>query len=291
MANRPDVVTLNTVAEFLTEIFPPALAEEWDNTGLLIGDRSRSVKTVVTALTVTETVVSEAARCGGDLIVSHHPFPFQAAKRWTSDTTAGKLLLALVGEGLALYSPHTSYDSAFWGINRQIARRMGLTEVVSLRPLPVLPCEAMLSGLDSKTTELLKAELHTPLGIGRIGTLPKPITLLELLKEVREQFSVQTVPYVGDPSRKISRLAIACGAADDFVKDAIHLGADAFLLGEIRYHKALEAVNANMAVLAPGHFATERFAAVTLADRLARKFPQLNILASKEEWDPFRFDG
>ncbi len=291
MSKNSDVIALDTVAEFLTEIFPPALAEEWDNTGLLIGDRTRPVRTVVTALTVTLEVVGEAARCGADLIVSHHPFPFRAAKRWTSETAAGALLLALAGKGLALYSPHTSFDSALWGINRQIAALLELTDVVPMRPLPVLPNAAMLSGLEPDTTDLLKTELSAALGAGRIGSFRRPFPLSELLKKVREIFSVQTFPYVGRLDNEISRVAIACGAADDFVEDAIRLKADAIVLGEIRYHHALEAEQAGLAVLAPGHFATEHFATVALADRLARRFPQLNILASQEERDPFRFDG
>ncbi|MBO7679841.1 MAG: Nif3-like dinuclear metal center hexameric protein, partial [Thermoguttaceae bacterium] len=266
-------------------------AEEWDNTGLLIGDRTRPVKAVITALTVTPKVVGEAARRGVDLIVSHHPFPFRAAKRWTNETAAGALLLALAGKGLALYSPHTSFDSALWGINRQIAARLELTDVVPMRPLPVFSTGAMLCGLESDIADLLKAEVSAALGSGRIGTLPRPLPLSELLGKVRQMFSVQTLPYVGRGGKEISRIAIACGAADDFVEDAINLKADAILLGEIRYHHALEAEQADLAVLAPGHFATEHFATVALADRLARRFPQLNILASQEERDPFRFDG
>ena len=291
MSKNSDVITLDTVAEFLTEIFPPALAEEWDKPGLLIGDRTRPVKAVITALTVTPKVVGEAARRGVDLIVSHHPFPFRAAKRWTNETAAGALLLALAGKGLALYSPHTSFDSALWGINRQIAARLELTDVVPMRPLPVFSTGAMLCGLESDIADLLKAEVSAALGSGRIGTLPRPLPLSELLGKVRQMFSVQTLPYVGRGGKEISRIAIACGAADDFVEDAINLKADAILLGEIRYHHALEAEQADLAVLAPGHFATEHFATVALADRLARRFPQLNILASQEERDPFRFDG
>ena len=291
MSKSSDVIALDTVAEFLTEIFPPALAEEWDNTGLLIGERTRPIKGVVTALTVTPQVVGEAARRGADLIVSHHPFPFRAAKRWTSETADGALLLALVGRGLALYSPHTSFDSALWGINRQIAARLELTDVVPMRPLPVFSSDAMLCGLEPDVVDLLKPEVSAPLGSGRIGTLPKPLPLSRLVEKVRRTFSVQTLPYVGRGDKEISRVAIACGAADDFVEDAIRLKADAILLGEIRYHHALEAEQADLAVLAPGHFATEHFATVALADRLARRFPQLNIMASQEERDPFRFDG
>ena len=65
---------LQTLIEFLEQIFPLELAEDWDNVGLLLGDRNSEIKSVLTCLTVDQSVVDEAIKFGVDCIVSHHPF-------------------------------------------------------------------------------------------------------------------------------------------------------------------------------------------------------------------------
>jgi putative NIF3 family GTP cyclohydrolase 1 type 2 len=86
----------------------------------------------------------------------------------------------------------------------------------------------------------------------------------------------------------LSGYAIGCGAADDFVGTAADAGADALLLGEARFHACLEARARGIGLILAGHYATERFAACILADRIARKFPELSVKASDKESDPIR---
>ena len=87
------MLTIQNVAGFLREFAPPDLAEEWDNVGLLVGDRNRPVQRVMTCLTVTFDSAAEAIERKADLIVSHHPIPFHAIQRLTTESTAGCLLL------------------------------------------------------------------------------------------------------------------------------------------------------------------------------------------------------
>jgi putative NIF3 family GTP cyclohydrolase 1 type 2 len=93
---------------------------------------------------------------------------------------------------------------------------------------------------------------------------------------------------VGDGQKTIRKIAIGCGAADDFVGNAADAGADALLLGEARFHACLEARARGIGLILAGHYATERFAACILADRIARKFPALSVKASEQESDPIR---
>ena len=79
---------MTTVAElcaFLDCVAPPALAAEWDNVGLLVGDRAQKVERVMTCLTITPAAAAEAIRERADLIVTHHPLPFKPLKRLTAD--------------------------------------------------------------------------------------------------------------------------------------------------------------------------------------------------------------
>src|SRR5262249_28772594 len=118
---------------------PPALAAEWDNVGLLVGDRAQQVQRVMTCLTITPAAAAEAIREQADLIVTHHPLPFKPLKRLTADQPTGRMLLDLIRSGVAIHSPHTAFDSAAAGINQQLAEGLGLTQIQPLEPADGLP--------------------------------------------------------------------------------------------------------------------------------------------------------
>jgi dinuclear metal center YbgI/SA1388 family protein len=125
------------VIRFLQRLAPLALAEEWDNVGLLVGDGRAEVRRVMTCLTLTPDVADEAVAQHVDLIVSHHPVLFRPVQRLTAETSEGRLLLKLIAAGVAVYCAHTAYDSAQAGINQQLAELLGLTEIAPLRPKPL----------------------------------------------------------------------------------------------------------------------------------------------------------
>ena len=98
------------LANFLETFAPSSLAAEWDNVGLLVGDRACRVDRVMTCLTITLESASEAIEACADLIVTHHPFPFKPLKRMTGDTREGRILLDLISAGISIYSTHTAFD-------------------------------------------------------------------------------------------------------------------------------------------------------------------------------------
>ena len=118
---------------------PPSLAAEWDNVGLLAGDPALPANRILTCLTITPAVVEEAIAERVELIVAHHPVMFRGVKKLTPHTPDGRLLLALLRHGIAVYSPHTSFDNCSGGINDGLARRLGLTDVQPLRKVTSKP--------------------------------------------------------------------------------------------------------------------------------------------------------
>src|SRR5262245_56650314 len=136
--------TIADISAFLESFAPPALAAEWDNVGLLVGDSAQTIERVITCLTITTTVASEEIRERANLIVTHHPLPFKPLKRLTADHPAGRILLDLVKAGIAIHSPHTAFDSAAAGINQQFAEGLGLIEIQ-----PLVPAGYDLPGLGS----------------------------------------------------------------------------------------------------------------------------------------------
>jgi dinuclear metal center YbgI/SA1388 family protein len=123
-------------------------------------------------------------------------------------------------------------------------------------------------------------------GEGRIGRLPAATTLKALSETARSQFNVRHVQTVGDSERVIERVAIVCGSGGEFLDDAVRAGADLFFTGEMRFHSCVDAHSRNLAVVLPGHYATERFAMETLAARLQKCWPTCAIAASQRESDP-----
>ncbi len=91
---------------------------------------------------------------------------------------------------------------------------------------------------------------------------------------------------MGDADRPIHRVAVACGAGDDFLKDAARAGADVLLTGEARFHRGLEAEALGIALITAGHYATERIGVEDLARRIAAAFPELSVWPSRSERDP-----
>lgn len=123
-------------------------------------------------------------------------------------------------------------------------------------------------------------------GEGRIGDLASPVTLGELVARAKERLGAASAQVVGDLSRPVKKVAVACGAAGEYLSDSIRSNADVFVTGELRFHDALTARSAGVCVVIPGHYATERPAVEELADRLAAEWPGVTAWASRVERDP-----
>jgi dinuclear metal center YbgI/SA1388 family protein len=259
------MLTVQTIAAFLEKSAPNRLAEEWDNVGLLVGDPDRPVRRLMTCLTITAATACEAIDAHVDLIVAHHPLPFHPLRRLTADTPSGRILLDLIAARIAIYSPHTAFDSAPQGINQRLAEGLGLGNVE-----PLVPNEEGL-------------------GSGRWGRLAEGLTLGQLVDRVREFLSIERLQYVGDLDQPVHTIAVACGSAGELFDPARRFGCDAMLVGETRFHTCLEAEAAGIALVMPGHFASERFAVECLADLLAEQFADLKVWASRREHDPLRW--
>jgi len=123
-------------------------------------------------------------------------------------------------------------------------------------------------------------------GEGRIGRLPQPMTLQKLGQRLKKQLKAGEIQLVGEPDRNVTRVALACGAAGEFLRDAERAKADVFITGEMRFHDYLTAKSQGVALLLAGHYPTERFALEELAELLAKQWPGMIASASERERDP-----
>jgi len=261
-------MTVADVVRFLEDFAPPELAAEWDNVGLLLGDPTAPASRIMTCLTVTSPVVDEAVAERVELIVAHHPLPFRPIRSITPATHDGELLWRLARGGVSLYSPHTAFDSAADGINRRLARGLGLVDVQPLEPIA--------------------ASRDPQVGVGRRGRLPQPTTLPTFAATVKKFLGIDSIDVVGRDDRRIERVGIACGSAGDMLAAARRTGCDCFVIGEARFHTAVEAAADDVAMLLVGHYASERFGVEHLAQALQQAFPKLAVWAARRESDPLR---
>ena len=256
------------VVSFMQEFAPLSLAEGWDNVGLLLGDDQADVERVMTCLTVTPDSAEEAVQEQVDLIVSHHPLPFRSFRQLTTDTTPGRLLLQLIEAKVAIFSPHTAFDSAAAGINQRLAEGLGLANIEPIEPVELKDGTG---------------------GSGRVGVLPNDSTLSDMAQLLQEFLSLDGLHMVGTSDQRVTKVAIGCGSAGHFIEDACRLGCDLLVTGETNFHTCLEAEASGVALLLPGHYASERFAVEGLAKVIAGEFPGSTVWPSQRESDPLRW--
>ncbi|MBK9177492.1 MAG: Nif3-like dinuclear metal center hexameric protein [Flavobacteriales bacterium] len=115
---------------------PRSLQEDYDNSGLQVGDPEAEVSSAMVCLDCTEAVVEEAAATGCGLIISHHPVIFKGLKSLVARTYVERTILAALKHGIALYAIHTNLDNVIDGVNGEIAARLGLTGLRVLDPKP-----------------------------------------------------------------------------------------------------------------------------------------------------------
>ena len=82
-------VTIDHILKSLNSIAPFSLAEDWDNVGLLIGDPSAPVTSIMIGLDPTAELLDEAIARGANLLVTHHPIIFSALKSIRTDHPTG----------------------------------------------------------------------------------------------------------------------------------------------------------------------------------------------------------
>lgn len=260
---------LHSILQTLDEFAPLSLAESWDNVGLLVGEADAWVRRAMVCLTVTETTLREAIDRNANLIVSHHPIPFKPLQRITDQTPTGRLIVQAIRHEVAIYSPHTAWDNAPRGINRQLADLLGLD---TLAPLAISHDASHAS---------------RGLGSGLQGTFPVPQSIDAIFEKLSTHIPSSRPRCTHDGLRQVSRIALVCGSGGSLVSLAAKSGCDAFLTGEATYHQCLEAEAYGMALLMIGHHASEFFSLSTLAAHLQTCWPDVEFCCSERERSDF----
>ncbi len=233
---------LNSIAPFETQ-------EDWDNSGMLVGDMDAEVKKVAVVLDITHEEIKKAKAIGADLIISHHPVIFNPIK----SVTRGSVPYELVASSINALCCHTPLDIADGGTNDSLAKLLGIN--VTRADDPIL----------------------------RLGTV-EPTTAENLAGKIAK--TLNTKVRYADAGRKIEKIAICTGAGCSLIEAAGEI--DAFITGDASHHNFLDCVQAGITLIAAGHYETEIVVVPVLVKKLQAQFPDIEIIDIKQE-NPIKF--
>lgn len=138
---------INTLLTIINKHVPLNTAEEWDNVGLLIGNKDNDVTGILTALDCTEDVVDEAIAEDRNTIICHHPLIFKGVNNIVENDGYGAIIHKLIKNNINLIALHTNLDVYEHGVNKMLADKIGLTN---------------LSFLNEETYKYYKVQVFVP---------------------------------------------------------------------------------------------------------------------------------
>lgn len=247
------VVTVRQILKWLDEIAPFDCAESWDNVGLQVGDPAADVSTVLIALDLTPQVIKEAKSLGASCIITHHPLIFKPLSSLKYSEYPASLVCELIKSNISLIVAHTNLDASREGTNVVLAEVLGLSAYV--------PIEVNPSCIDKPGY----------MGLGVSGELPEEVSITELCKKLTTIVPPEQISVVGDKKRRIKRIAICTGSGGALIPQAIVMGAQCFISGEIKYHDAQHALFSGLDLITIGHFGSEKPVVKKIAALLQEK--------------------
>ncbi|MFR7994007.1 MAG: Nif3-like dinuclear metal center hexameric protein [Clostridium sp.] len=260
------MIKVNNIIKEMELLAPTYLKEDFDNVGLMVGDKNKEVKKVLLALDCTLKVIEEAKKENVELIITHHPLIFKRPSSITTDTLQGKKIIELIKNDISLYSSHTNLDSVENGLNDTIVSILGFD--------------------NSKILE--KNKRDDKAGLGRIVSLNESIQLEDLISKIKKSLNINNLRVVKGKD-KVNKIAIINGSGQDFIGKAVALGADCIITGDTTYHFASDYKEMEISILDVGHFASEQITFFNVMENLKEKFKDVEFITSTVEEDPFSF--
>ncbi len=242
---------IKEIYDFINEIAPFDTALSFDNVGLLVGDYDIEVSKVLLALDITKSVCEEAKNFGANLIISHHPVIFQPIKNIPFDS----VIAILIKNSISTICAHTNLDIAQNGVNFQLAKKLGLSN---------------LSGL--------AFEENNPIGL--VGEAKNEMSAKEFALFVKEKLECKGIRYT-QTGNKIKKVAICSGSGGSFIENAKEKSANAFVVGEIKHSDILKANEFDISIVDTGHYKSENVIIDPLKDMLSEKFPNIQFFTSE----------
>ena len=159
--------SLQQIINVLETVAPLQLQESYDNSGLVYGDPTKSINKAIAALDLTEEVIQEAITLKAELIILHHPPIFKPIKRLSHQDLTSLLLVQAIKADIAVYACHTNLDNVLWGVNGEIAKRLGIKNFEVLSPMNSTH-QKLVTFVPIENLEAVREALFS-IGAGAIG--------------------------------------------------------------------------------------------------------------------------
>ena len=237
-----DAVLREDLRAYLDGLLDAANFRDYCPNGLQVEGCER-VRRVVCGVTASQALIEAAIERGADTLLVHHGW-FWKAEDGRVTGFRRQRMARLLAHDINLFAYHLPLDAhATLGNNAQLAARLGWT----------------VSGRFGEQD------------IGFIGVPSAPTLAGELARQVERALGRAPL-LIGDPGRKVARIAWCSGGAQGYFEAALAAAADVFISGEISEQTVHLARETGMAYIAAGHHATERYGAMALGAHLAEKF-------------------
>ena len=257
------VPSLSHILELANRLFPFSNTEPWDNSGVQIGDLSRSITAIAFSLDPSVKAVGFAAENKCDLLVTHHPVLLNPIKRVVASELTGRVILSAAKANVDIISLHTNLDAAQGGLNDFLSQLLGLLEV--------------------------QVPLNAP--SARLGKLFKPEALSELAQTMCQKLALDSVRIVGPLDKMVNSVFLVSGSGMGYLEQATLSKADVMVTGDIRYHGAIDAQSSQISLIDAGHFGLEKFAIRLMRDKFEDEISKLgwniDLCPYNEEENPF----
>ena len=125
---------LAEITNYLESIAPLNYQEDYDNSGLIVGNGNDEITAALVALDCTEQIVDEAIAKHCNLIITHHPIVFKGLKKFNGKTYVERVVLKAIKNNIALYAIHTNLDHVQNGVSGEICKRLGIVNGKILAP-------------------------------------------------------------------------------------------------------------------------------------------------------------
>lgn len=263
------MVSLEVLIKSFEKLWPLSSADSWDQPGLAFGSKQDQISKALLSVDVTAAVIKEAMDTGAELIISHHPPLLRGVNQLGAETIKGNLAKLAIANNIAVYSAHTNADKAKNGSAAALVRALGGSEY---------------EVLDSET------------GHGAVFSLAKPESLISLATRLAQLLpSVAAgLKVAGDPDAEVTRVAIAPGAGDSFMANALMAEVDVFITSDLRHHPAQDFIESNevgkrIALIDISHWAAESLWLPLAQAELQAIHPEVEFVLSDVRTDPWDF--
>src|SRR6201996_8035345 len=189
---------LSQLIAHLESIAPPAYQEDYDNSGLIVGQPDQDIYQALISLDCTEAVVDEAIKANCQVIISHHPIVFKGLKRFNGKTYVERVVEKAIKNNISIYAIHTNLDNVMGGVNAKICEVLGLKNNRILQPKHNLLKKLVTYVPNSHADEVRNALFNA--GAGSIGNYSDCSVNAEGTGTFKG--GEQTNPYVGEPGRR-----------------------------------------------------------------------------------------